>query len=127
MDFLSRLWYRWCYKRIRVNKMILQTLKKIYPDKSETVLKELEQDIRTRINGEIDTFELVDFATKLIMERTIEKAFIVNIEDDSKPTRFGDESFFLYEKYSEKKMKYGKRFKKDIKKARKNVDITGFL
>ena len=66
--------------------MILQTLKKIYPDKSETVLKELEQDIRTRINGWIDTSELVDFATKLIMERTLEKELIVNIKDDSKPT-----------------------------------------
>ena len=83
--------------------MILQTLKEIYPDKSETVLKELEQDIRTRINGEMNTSDLVDFATKLVMERTLEKELIVNIKDDSKPTQFGDELSFLCEKYSEKK------------------------
>ena len=83
--------------------MILQTLKKIYPDKSETELKELEQDIRTCINREVDASELEDFATKLVMERTVEKELIVNIGDDSKPTQFGNESSFLCKKYSEKK------------------------
>lgn len=77
--------------------MILQTLKKIYPNKSETVLKELEQDIRKHINGEIVASELVDFASKLVMARS------VDTKDDSKPIQIGDESSFLCEEYIEKK------------------------
>ncbi len=66
--------------------MILQTLKKIYPNKSETALKELEQDIRKCINGEIGVFELVDFAAKLVKVQTTEEKLIINKKGDSKPS-----------------------------------------
>ena len=76
--------------------MILQTLKKIYPNKSETALKELEQDIRKHINGEIGTAELVNFASKLVMEHTYESG-LNSKKDDSKSRQIGDESSFLHE------------------------------
>lgn len=100
--------------------MILQTLKKIYPNKSETALKELEQDIRKCINGEIGVFELVDFAAKLVKVQTTEEKLIINKKGDSKPSWLGDESSFLCEKHSEKKdERNGKSSKKRCKKQTK--------
>ena len=108
--------------------MISQTLKKIYPNKSETALKELEQDIRKHINGEIGVSELVDFASKLVMVQTTEEELIINKKDDSKPSQLGDESSFLCKEQAEKKDQIDcNGSKKDVKKSRKNVDITGFL
>ena len=75
--------------------MILQTLKKIYPNKSETALKELEQDIRKHINGELGVSELVDFASNLVMAQTTEEELIINKKGDSKPSQLVDESSFF--------------------------------
>ena len=77
--------------------MILQTLKKIYPNKSETALKELEQDIRKHINGEIGTAELVNFASKLVMGHTDDSGSNSIKKDDSKSRQIGEESSFLHE------------------------------
>lgn len=66
--------------------MILQTLKKIYPDKSEETLKIMEQDIKKSIERESSASELADFAINLVMSRDIGEKTNQNREDDSTPS-----------------------------------------
>ena len=66
--------------------MILQTLKKIYPNKSEEALRNMEQDIKKCIDREISASELADFAISLVTSRDTNEKTNPNIEDDSTPS-----------------------------------------
>lgn len=66
--------------------MILQTLKKIYPNKSEDVLRIMEQDIKKCIDREISVSELADFAISFVTSRDTKEKTNMNIEDDSTPS-----------------------------------------
>ncbi len=66
--------------------MILQVLKKIYPNKSEESLKIMEQDIKKCIDREIRASDLADFAINLVMARDIGEKTNQNREDDLTPS-----------------------------------------
>ncbi len=66
--------------------MILQVLKKIYPNKSEESLKIMEQDIKKCIDREISASDLADFAINLVMARDIGEKTNQNREDDLTPS-----------------------------------------
>jgi hypothetical protein len=65
--------------------MILKTLKKIYPSKSDKMLKTMEMDIEKCINQGINASELADSTAKLIMTRIAEDESNLKKEDDSRP------------------------------------------
>ena len=81
--------------------MILQALKKLYPNKSEKILKAVEKDLEKCIGREMSTIELADWIDKLVIAHTIEEALRINIEDDSKPSQIGDESSFAITEVSD--------------------------
>ena len=72
--------------------MILKTLKKIYPSKSDKMLKTMEKDIEKCINQGIDVSELTESTVKLIMTRIAEDESKLKKEDDLRPTLLVDES-----------------------------------
>ncbi|MBQ8371816.1 MAG: hypothetical protein IJX38_02600 [Clostridia bacterium] len=74
--------------------MILHALKKLYPNKSEKILKAVEKDLEKCIGREMSAVELADWIDKLVTAHTIEEALRITTEDDSKPSQVGDESSF---------------------------------
>ena len=74
--------------------MILQALKNMYPKASEKVLRAVIKDLEKCRGKNMSTLELADWIGKLVTAHTIEEA--LKIEDDSKPTCFGNESSFVY-------------------------------
>ena len=66
--------------------MILQALKKIYPNKSEEVLRNMEKDIKKCIDREISMSELADFAISLVTSCDTKEKTNMSIEDDSRPS-----------------------------------------
>ena len=66
LDFLSNLWYCWCYQRTGGNKMILQALKNMYPKASEKVLKAVMNDLEKCRGKNMSTEELADWIGKLV-------------------------------------------------------------
>ena len=65
--------------------MILKTLKKIYPTKSDKMLKNMGEDIKKYIEQGIDVSELADSTVKLIMTRIAADESNLKKEDDSRP------------------------------------------
>lgn len=65
--------------------MILKTLKKIYPTKSDKMLKNMGEDIKKYIDQGIDVSELADSTVKLIMTRIAADESNLKKEDDSRP------------------------------------------
>ena len=74
--------------------MILQALKNLYPKASEKVLRAVMKDLEKCRGKNMSTEELADWIGKLVTAHTIEEAFRINTEDDSKPSQVGDESSF---------------------------------
>ena len=93
LDFISKLWYCWCYQRTGGNKMILQALKNMYPKASEKVLRAVMKDLEKCRGKNMSTEELADWIGKLVTAHIIEEALRIT-EDDSKPSQVGDESSF---------------------------------
>ena len=73
--------------------MILQALKNMYPNASETVLRAVMKDLEKCRGKNMSTDELVDWIGKLVTAHIIEEALRIT-EDDSKPSQVGDESSF---------------------------------
>ena len=74
--------------------MILEALKGMYPRTSEKVLIAVKEDLEKLRGKQVSTLELVNWMDKLVVAHTINEA--LKIEDDSKPTRVGNESSFVY-------------------------------
>ena len=72
--------------------MILKTLKKIYPTKSDKMLKNMGEDIKKYIDQGIDVSELADSTVKLIMTRIVEDKSNLKKEDDLRPVLKVNES-----------------------------------
>ena len=73
--------------------MILQALKNMYPKASEKVLRAVMNDLEKCRGKSMSTEELADWIGKLVTAHTIEEALRIT-EDDSKPSKVGDESSF---------------------------------
>ena len=73
LDFLSNLWYCWCYQRTGGNKMILQALKNMYPKASEKVLKAVMKDLEKCRGKNMSTEELADWIGKLVTAIPLKK------------------------------------------------------
>lgn len=74
--------------------MVLQALKNMYPRASEKVLNSVMKDLEKCRGKNMRTEELADWIGKLITAHTIEEALKQNTEDDSEPSKFGNESSF---------------------------------
>ena len=72
--------------------MILQALKNMYPKASEKVLKAVMIDLEKCRGKNMSTVELADWIGKLVTAHTIEEALNISQEDDSKPSKVGNES-----------------------------------
>ena len=72
--------------------MILQALKNMYPKASEKALKAVMIDLEKCRGKNMSTAELADWIGKLVTAHTIEEALNVNKEDDSNPSKVGNES-----------------------------------
>ena len=72
--------------------MILQALKNMYPKASEKVLKAVMIDLEKCRGKNMSTVELADWIGKLVTAHTIEEALNPSQEDDSKPSKVGNES-----------------------------------
>ena len=72
--------------------MILQSLKNMYPKASEKVLKKVIKDLEKCRGKNMSTLELADWIGKLVTAHTIEEALNVKKEDDSNPSKVGNES-----------------------------------
>ena len=72
--------------------MILQALKNMYPKKSEKVLQAVIKDLEKCRGKNMSTLELADWIDTLVIAHTIAEA--LNTEDDTKPSKAGDESSF---------------------------------
>ena len=72
--------------------MILQALKNMYPKASEKVLKAVMTDLDKCRGKNMSTVELADWIGKLVTAHTIEEALNLSQEDDSKPSKVGNES-----------------------------------
>ncbi len=72
--------------------MILQALKNMYPKASEKVLKAVMTDLEKCRGKNMSTVELADWIGKLVTAHTIEEALNVKKEDDSNPSKVGNES-----------------------------------
>ena len=72
--------------------MILQALKNMYPKASEKVLKAVMIDLEKCRGKNMSTLELADWIGKLVTAHTIEEALNVKKEDDSNPSKVGNES-----------------------------------
>ena len=72
--------------------MILQALKNMYPKASEKVLKAVMIDLEKCRGKNMSTVELANWIGKLVTAHTIEEALNVYKEDDSKPSKVGNES-----------------------------------
>ena len=72
--------------------MILQALKNMYPKASEKVLKAVMIDLEKCRGKNMSTVELANWIGKLVTAHTIEEALNVNKEDDSNPSKVGNES-----------------------------------
>ena len=81
--------------------MILQALKNMYPKASEKVLRAVMKDLEKCRGKNMSTLELADWIGKLVTAHTIEEALRITIEDDSKPSQFGDESSFAITEVSD--------------------------
>ena len=82
--------------------MILQELKNMYPKASEEVLMEVKTDLEKLRGKDISPSDLAERTDKLVTAHTIEKAINLNVKDDSKPNKIGDESSFdVMEVYDE--------------------------
>ena len=73
--------------------MILQALKNMYPKASEKVLRAVMKDLEKYRGKNMSTDELVDWIGKLVTAHIIEEALRIT-EDDSKPSKVGNESSF---------------------------------
>ena len=72
--------------------MVLQALKNMYPKASEKVLEKVIKDLEKCRGKNISTVELANWIGKLVTAHTIEEALDLTKEDDSKPSKFGNES-----------------------------------
>ena len=72
--------------------MILQALKNMYPKASEKVLKAVMIDLEKCRGKNMSTVELADWIGKLVTAHTIEEALNLSQEDDSNPSKVGNES-----------------------------------
>ena len=72
--------------------MILQALKNMYPKASEKVLKAVMIDLEKCRGKNMSTAELADWIGKLVTAHTIEEALNLSQEDDSNPSKVGNES-----------------------------------
>ena len=72
--------------------MVLQALKNMYPKASEKVLKKVIKDLEKCRGKNMSTLELADWIGKLVTAHTIEEALNVKKEDDSNPSKVGNES-----------------------------------
>ena len=72
--------------------MILQALKNMYPQASEKVLKKVIKDLEKCRGKNMSTLEFADWIGKLVTAHTIEEALNVKKEDDSNPSKVGNES-----------------------------------
>ena len=72
--------------------MILQALKNMHPKASEKVLKKVIKDLEKCRGKNMSTVELADWIGKLVTAHTIEEALNVKKEDDSNPSKVGNES-----------------------------------
>ena len=72
--------------------MILQALKNMYPKASEKALKKVIKDLEKCRGKNMSTLELADWIGKLVTAHTIEEALNVKKEDDSNPSKVGNES-----------------------------------
>ena len=72
--------------------MILQALKNMYPKASEKVLKKVIKDLEKCRGKNMSTLEFADWIGKLVTAHTIEEALNVKKEDDSNPSKVGNES-----------------------------------
>ena len=72
--------------------MILQALKNKYPKASEKVLKAVMIDLEKCRGKNMSTAELADWIGKLVTAHTIEEALNLSQEDDSNPSKVGNES-----------------------------------
>ena len=72
--------------------MILQALKNMYPKASEKALKAVMIDLEKCRGKNMSTVELADWIGKLVTAHTIEEALNVKKEDDSNPSKVGNES-----------------------------------
>ena len=73
--------------------MILQALKNMYPKASEEVLIAVMKDLEKCRGKNMSTEELADWIGKLVTAHIIEEALRIT-EDDSKPSKVGNESSF---------------------------------
>ena len=73
--------------------MILQALKNMYPKASEKVLRDVMKDLEKCRGKNMSTEELADWIGKLVTAHIIEEALRIT-EDDSKPSKVGNESSF---------------------------------
>ena len=73
--------------------MILQALKNMYPKASEKVLRAVMKDLEKCRGKNMSTEELADWIGKLVTAHIIEEALRIT-EDDSKPSKVGNESSF---------------------------------
>lgn len=71
--------------------MIFQALKNMYPKASEKVLKAVMIDLEKCRGKNMSTVELANWIGKLVTAHTIEEALNVNKEDDSNPSKVGNE------------------------------------
>ena len=74
--------------------MVLQALKNMYPRASEKVLNSVMKDLEKCRGKNMSAEELADWIGKLITANTIKEALKQNTEDDSEPSKFGNESSF---------------------------------
>ena len=72
--------------------MILQALKNMYPKASEKVLKAVMIDLEKCRGKNMSTAEFADWIGKLVTAHTIEEALNLSQEDDSNPSKVGNES-----------------------------------
>ena len=72
--------------------MILQALKNMYPKASEKVLKAVMIYLEKCRGKNMSTAELADWIGKLVTAHTIEEALNLSQEDDSNPSKVGNES-----------------------------------
>ena len=72
--------------------MILQALKNMYPKASEKVLKAVMIDLEKCRGKNMSTVELANWIGKLVTAHTIEEALNISQEDDSQPSKVGNES-----------------------------------
>ena len=73
--------------------MILQALKNMYPKASEKVLRAVMNDLEKCRGKNMSAEELADWIGKIVTAHIIEEALRIT-EDDSKPSKIGNESSF---------------------------------